>query len=56
MQFKPDPKKQAQEVIFSKKGESINSLRLTFNKIEIRTCQSQKHRGLGFRVENAIQP
>ena len=46
MQFNPDPKKQAQEVIFSKKAESNNSLPLTFNKTEVRTCQSQKHLGL----------
>ena len=46
IQFNPDPKKQAQEVIFSKKAESNNSLPLTFNKIEVRTCQSQKHLGL----------
>ena len=46
MQFNPNPKKQAQEVIFSKKAESNNSLPLTFNKTEVRTCQSQKHLGL----------
>ena len=42
MQFNPDPKKQPEELIFPKKAESNNSLPL-FNKIEIRTCQSQKH-------------
>ena len=46
MQFNPDPNKQAQELIFSKKAESNNSLPLTFNKTEVRTCQSQKHLGL----------
>ena len=46
MQFNPDPNKQAQEVIFSKKAESNNSLPLAFNKTEVRTCQSQKHLGL----------
>ena len=46
MQFKLDLKKQAQEVIFSKKTETNNCLPLTFNKTEIRTCQSQKHLGL----------
>ena len=45
-QFNPNPKKQAQEVIFSKKVESNNPLPLTFNKTEVRTCQSQKHLGL----------
>ena len=46
MQFNPDPNKQAQEAVFSKKAESNNSLPLTFNKTEVRTCQSQKHLGL----------
>ena len=46
MQFNPDPNKQAQDVIFSKKPESTNSLPLTFNKTKVRTCQSQKHLGL----------
>ena len=46
MQFNPDPKKQAQEVIFFKKTESNNSLALTFNRTEVRTYQSQKHLGL----------
>ena len=46
MQFNPDPNKQAQELIFSKKAESNNSLPLTFNKTEVRTCQSQKDLGL----------
>ena len=46
MEFNPDPNKQAQDVIFSKKAESNNSLPLNFNKTEVRTCQSQKHLGL----------
>ena len=46
MKFNPDPNKHAQEVIFSKKAESNNSLPLTFNKTEVRTCLSQKHLGL----------
>ena len=46
MECNPDPNKQAQEVIFSKKAESNNSLPLTFNKTEVRTCQSQNHLGL----------
>ena len=46
MQFNPDPNKQAQEVIFSKKAESKYSLPLTFNKAEVRTCRSLKHLGL----------
>ena len=46
MQFNPDPKKQAQEVVFSKKAESNNCLPLTFKKTEVRTCQFQKYLGL----------
>ena len=46
MQFNPDSNKQAQEVIFSKKAESNNSLPLIFNKTKVKTCQSQKHLGL----------
>ena len=33
-------------MIFSRKTESNNSLPLTFNKTEVRSCQSQKHLGL----------
>ena len=40
MQFNPDPNKQAEVVIFSKKAESSNSPPFTFNKTEVRTCQS----------------
>ena len=46
MQFNPDSNKQAQEVIFSKKAESNNSLPLICNKTKVKTCQSQKHLGL----------
>ena len=46
MQFNPDPNKQAQEAVFSKKAESNNSFPLTLNKTEVRTCQCQKHLGL----------
>ena len=52
MQFNPDSNKQAQEVIFSKKAESNNSLPLTSNKTEVRTCQSQKH--LGFVLDKRL--
>ena len=36
-------------MIFSKKADSNNCPPLTFNKTEVRTCQSQKH--LGFILE-----
>ena len=45
MKFNPDPKNQAQEVIFFMRAESKNCLPLTFNKTEVRTRQSQKHLG-----------
>ena len=35
MKFNPDPNKQAQELIFSKKAETNNFLPLTFNKTEV---------------------
>ena len=41
MEFNPDTNKHTQEVIFSEKAESNNSLPLTFNKTEVRTCQSK---------------
>ena len=53
MQCNPDKKKkQAQKAIFSKKAGSNNSLPLTFNKTEVRTCQSQKH--LGFILDERL--
>ena len=45
-------KTQVQNVIFSKKAESNNFLPLTFNKTEVRTCQSQKH--LGFILDERL--
>ena len=46
MQFNPDPKKQAQEVYFSKKSNNQNSLPLTFNNAKVVICSTQKHLGL----------
>ena len=46
MQFSPDPNKQANEVIFSEKTSSSNSLShppIKFNKIDISECRHQKH-------------
>ena len=45
MQFNPDPNKQAQEMHFSKKANSIKSLPVTFNNTKVVTCSSQKHLG-----------
>ena len=46
MKFNLDPNRQAQELTFSKKVENNNFLPLTFNKTELKTCQSEKHLGL----------
>ena len=44
--FNPDPKKQAQEVYFSKKSNNENSLPVTFNNAKVVTCSTHKHLGL----------
>ena len=48
MQFNPDPKKQAHEVIFSRKTSSNNLSHppIKFNKIDISECPDQKHLGI----------
>ena len=43
MNFSPDPKTQAQEVIFSRKTKKINHLPLTFSESTISQTASQKH-------------
>ena len=53
IQCKPDPKKNKHKKrFFSKKTESNNFLPLTFNKTEVRTCQSQKQ--LGFILDERL--
>ena len=42
MQFNPYPSKQAQEVYFSKKSNSENSLPVTFNNAKVVTCSTHK--------------
>ena len=44
-QFNPDPNQQAQEVYFSKKSNSENSLPVTFNNnnTKVVTSSTQKH-------------
>ena len=46
MSFKPDPNKQAQEVIFSRKPKKINQPPLTFSKSTVSQSTSQKHLGM----------
>ena len=46
MRFNPDPKKQAQEVIFSRKINKINHPPLYFNENLVKLSSTQKHLGM----------
>ena len=46
MIFNPDPSKQAQEVIFSRKLKNVSHPPLVFNNVNISSCKSQKHLGI----------
>ena len=46
MNFNPDPTKQAQEVIFSRKLQNTNHQYLIFNQHTVSLTESQKHLGL----------
>ena len=46
MNFNPDPKKQAQEVIFSRKSKAISHPPLVFNNNNVIQTTSQKHLGI----------
>ena len=46
MQFNPDPLKQAQEMIFSRKTKDISHPSLFFNEYEVKKVSSQKNIGL----------
>ena len=46
MNFNPDPTKQAQEVIFSRKLENTNHPCLIFNHDTISLTESRKHLGI----------
>ena len=48
MSFNPDLRKQAQEVIFSRKLKSVLHLPLVFNNANFLSCKSQKHLGILF--------
>ena len=46
MSFNPDPTKQAQEVIFSRKNIKPQHPNLVFNQIDVKRVPHQKHLGL----------
>ena len=46
MVFNPDPTKQAQEVIFSRKSHSPKHSDLCFNSLVVEKVKTQKHLGL----------
>ena len=46
MSFNLDPNKQAAEVLFSRKVNSDDHSKLTFNGNQVQRCSSQKHLGL----------
>ena len=46
MLFNPDPTKQAQEVLFSRKKKTLNHPTLSLNNIQVKRASSQKHLGL----------
>ena len=46
MRFNPDPNKQAQEVIFSRKINKIDHPSLYFNQNSVKSSSTQKHLGM----------
>ena len=46
MNFNPEPNKQTQEVIFSRKLNTHHTPVLVFNNASISSCKSQKHLGI----------
>ena len=46
MLFNPDPTKQAQEVLFSRKKNTQNHPTLSINNIQVERASSRKHLGL----------
>ena len=46
MHFNPDPNKQANEVIFSRKSKVHSHPPLTFNNNDVKKCPHQKHLGI----------
>ena len=52
MSFNPDPRKKAQEVIFSRKVNNLLHPPLRFNNVDVGQIRSQNHLGvfLGFKL------
>ena len=46
MRFNPDPSKQAQEAIFSRKLKNVSHPSLVSNNSNVSSCKSQKHLGI----------
>ena len=46
MGFNPDPSKQAQEVIFSRKLKNVSHPPLVFNNANFSSCKSKRHLGI----------
>ena len=46
MSCNPDPSKQAQEGIFSRKLKNVSHPPLVFNNANVSSCKSQKHLGV----------
>ena len=46
MSFNPDPSKQAQEVVFSRKLKNVSHPPFVFNNVKVLSCKSQKHLGI----------
>ena len=46
MSFKPDPSKQTQEVIFTRKLKNVSHPLLVFNNANVSLCKSPKHLGI----------
>ena len=53
MTFNPDPTKEAQEVVFSKKPQESFHPNLYFNKFVVEKVQTQKH--LGLKLEKKLR-
>ena len=52
MVFKPDPTKEVQEVIFSRKSHSLKHLGLYFNSLVVEKVKTQKY--LGLKLEKRL--
>ena len=52
MQLNPDPKKQANEVIFSRKSNTVSCPPVIFNNNSIAKCSHHKH--LGFALDSKL--